>query len=1254
MPILRKFLILLALACIATNARAAVPEHLDFHRISASDGLSNNWVRCFYQDEAGFIWIGTNDGLNRYDGHEIKVYRASLGGTDRSVATTVNHIAPKSEDELWISTNIGLYVYSFQSDEIRHYHFGNEVPVFQVVKDSKERIWVATRQGLYRLGSDGTWHHFENDDDVIGSLPSNYVNVVYEDSWGRLWVGTKVGAALFKDSDESFFIVKREDKEGVLGNADILAIDEDQRGRVWLASATGGLNAVDGRQDFDRLEIENVGGGDVVDVTVDKDDLLWVSYAASGGLRIVDLSEYELGTQVEGVQYFHERSDPNSIGDNSLFNVFEDRDSDLWIGSFGNGVSYASKRSMPFRLFGENVLESTLVNVLMSDGDWLWLGTEAGLSRVDKSSGAYEHFNDSKDSKHYIGTDAVFALELDNKGDLWIGMWRGGLVRLETDTGVFKRYLPSDGSGLRSPFVFAAEEDQHGTLWVGCIDGGLSWFDPESDTFENIDFSEIEAGGNAGTFSVNDILAASDGMLYVSTYGTVLQVDPISKEIKSFPHSETYSNGNNGSNVLSLFEDSFGLLWVVTDAGLELLDIEKGRFRNYDSRDGLASDSVRCLVEDRSGNLWIPCSKGVTKFIRSEADPSSGIFRSILYGPGIVGTEFKKRAGDLGKDGTVYLGTSKGYLAFEPSRILFNEKEPAIAISGVSQLLASPDRPSFYASIDKSLYWDGVLKLSYDNADVRLLFSSLSYLNAEANRYKYRMVGYDSDWIEAGSSTSAFYTNIDPGEYSFEVIGSNNDGVWSSTPSRLAIVVTPPWWETLWFRGLAVLVLLMGIVIAYRIRIQVLRATELRLSDEVKTRTHELRSANDLLAEKQEALAVSNSELEQHKVGLESMVSARTIELEAAKKKAEDSDRLKSSFLANLSHEVRTPMNAIIGFSSLLKEQFDVRGDGGDYVRIINENCESLLVLIDDILDLSLIDSNQVVINKEAFDIVECLKDMESFYRLRDTKGLSISFVSEDRSDPFFMDTDPSRLKQVLDNLIGNACKFTLSGSVSFGFEQEGDSLLFFVKDTGVGIPAKDLDNVFGRFYKVEDDEENLFRGTGLGLAICNEIVGLLSGEIWVESEVGEGTTFWFRLPRGIVGSEVMSSRSDFPGVDLDGLPILVAEDEHTNFLITEAILKRAGAQVSHVENGVDAVSFVQSPDCPKDILILMDLKMPQLDGYLACQAIKRIRPMIRIVAVTAFAQEEDRRKVMASGFDGYVSKPVDPVKLLSEIRSSV
>ncbi len=1219
-----------------------------FQRINTLDGLSNNWVRCFYQDELGFIWIGTADGLNRYDGHDIKVYRAIPSGSDSGIGTTVNSISYKSPNELWISTDVGVYIYNYGRDRLEQFDSVDDGPVFHVFVDSNQRFWVATQQGTYMLDSVDL---AVNDLDKsllekMKMLHNAYTNEFFEDSQHRLWVCSKEGLKLFRENDGDAQALEDDSMLDVGLPRDAIAIAEDGQGRIWVGYAHGGVHLLS--PEGDTFRIDRIAEGDIIELVVDKDDILWIARGADGGLLKLDLKSFDLNKELHFERMRSDRSDPNSIGDSSLFSVFEDRSGGIWVGAFGNGISYTSKRFKPISLVhgGPGSIPNSLVNVLFEEEEALWIGTETGLSRYDRSSGEYLNLNEESDVS--LGSDAVFDILRDSRGYLWVGFWRGGLARIDRDGIGVKRFFPSgQKGGLPTAHVFSIYEDRRGDLWLGFIGGGFARYDYDSETFEPIPQASTRTGPN----SVNDLLETEDGTFYVSGYDSLALFDRESLEIKDFLHKPQIENGNNGSLIVSLFEDSYGLLWIATEAGLELFDKDTGTFINYTIEEGGTGGSGICgILEDAERNLWISGVHGLAKFVRNPEDPKSGEFRVISYGHGISGSEFKKRAAHVGVDGQMYFGTSKGYLHFDPDIIEFNDIEPHAVISDVSILISVPDRPSVYQGIGHENIEEGVLKLSYKSADVRFKFAALSYLNPEANRYKYRLLGYDRDWIDAGHNNIAHYTSIDPGEYVFEVLCSNNDGVWSSKSEQLRIMINPPWWDSNWFRLVIAIAFFLAIIAGLRLRdrMQIKRQRELRQL--VDQRTTDLLRANELLGEKQSLIEMRNTELASHKASLESKVIERTSELEIAKKMAEDSDRLKSAFLANLSHEIRTPMNAIVGFSSLLKSNLSSPEEMDTHVDIITDNCRSLLVLIDDILDLSLINSGQMEIVKDSCNVDAMIDGLFRFYALKEDKNLSVSMELDNSDGPLWLETDGIRLKQVFSNLLGNAYKFTESGEIVIGYRRHEDGVHFFVKDTGTGIDSTNLDRIFDRFYKVEASDDQLFRGTGLGLAICSEIIRLLGGQIGVDSVVGEGSTFHFELPNDYVVPISPQIVGNLENPNFEDLVILIVEDEETNYLLIQLHIEKAGAKSAHAWNGVEALDYISSPDRPKRLLVLMDINMPKMDGCEACERIKALDPSIPIIAQTAFAQAKEKERIMSGKFDAYIAKPIDPPRLLQMI----
>ena len=380
--------------------------------------------------------------------------------------------------------------------------------------------------------------------------------------------------------------------------------------------------------------------------------------------------------------------------------------------------------------------------------------------------------------------------------------------------------------------------------------------------------------------------------------------------------------------------------------------------------------------------------------------------------------------------------------------------------------------------------------------------------------------GYDPDWIVAGDHRTATYKNLKPGKYTFMVLGSNNDGIWSSSQKTLQIIVNPPFWQT-WFFRVASIILLLGLIfLVFSWRLKSIRREKRKLEKLVKERTTELREVNVKLEEQSEELISQNEELKQnqeqlslYKDQLEELVINRTSELEKAKNKAEESDRLKSAFLANMSHEIRTPLNAITGFTGLFDDPDIDAETRTTYHNIIQSNTDSLLRLIDDILDLSTIEANQLIVKYTLFAPLKVFQEIFQQFQPQVTESVEFYLKLDKDSTSTIINSDEQRFRQILSNLVSNAFKFTESGSIEMGFYNDShNKVVFYVKDTGIGIPKKEQKNIFNPFTKIEETTR-LFRGVGLGLAICKQLTELLGGKMWIESEPGKGSTFFFTQP---------------------------------------------------------------------------------------------------------------------------------------------
>jgi signal transduction histidine kinase len=579
------------------------------------------------------------------------------------------------------------------------------------------------------------------------------------------------------------------------------------------------------------------------------------------------------------------------------------------------------------------------------------------------------------------------------------------------------------------------------------------------------------------------------------------------------------------------------------------------------------------------------------------------------------------------------------------------------------------------------LYTDGIT-LHHSQKAISIEFVALNFIQSRKNRYAYKLEGFETEWSYLNERREVVYTNLNPGKYTFRVRAANNDGYWNEDERTLTITVLPPFWMTLWFRlTMATLILLFPVLLAVW-RVRRIRYENLLLENTVNKRTHELKEANDQLAlalrqleSNQRQIQQQNRELQAHRSNLEEMVRQRTQELEFAKEKAEQSDRLKSAFLANMSHEIRTPMNAIMGFLEVMEFPDLSQQERRHFSRLITQSGETLICLIDDILDLSMIEANEFVLRPGKTSVHELCHDLMELLKHsivpEKSSALALELRVNGRPNPNreipgspVIEVDSVRLKQVLTNLVSNAIKFTESGKVILDYRMKPDSRQaavqwyeFEVQDTGIGIPADQLDRIFERFHKLPDPSGKLHRGTGLGLTISRKLAELMGGSIEVRSEPGHGSSFTLRIPARELGATKESAartqsariaRDDsgrYP--DWSRFSVLVAEDEEPNYEFISQALQRTGLNLIWARDGDEAVRLFETR--PFDLLLL-DLKMPHKSGFEVTRIVRQRNEHVPIIIQSAYAMEQDRIASLDAGSTDFIAKPFTIEQLTTKL----
>ena len=647
--------------------------------------------------------------------------------------------------------------------------------VLEIYVDGKNNVWIGSSNGLHLyVREDNSFINYSHNEKNPNSISNDEVRSILEDNAGRLWIGTSAGLDLFVNNQE-----------------------HSQKGRFIHFQ-----NIVEDKK--------SISYGPVLSLFEDDKYNLWIGIQ-NGGLDIIDLKTFNKNTAT----FNHFKNDPNkenSLSSNSIYSITQDNQGDIWISTFGKGINIVNPLGDRFIHYrnesgSKNSLSNNQVNTFLEDNDFLWIGTEGGLNRYNKKDDTFKHYVHDPLNKRSIGSNAVWAIYKDKKGNLWVGTWDGGLNKFDYKTETFEHFYnnPDDTNSISSNNMFAIFEDSKGNLWIGSMGGGLNMFDYKKNRFVRY----TESNSHLYTNYVPAIIETKSGDLWLSNENSFERFNIKTKQFENFTHSDNDSTSLSSNKAISIYEDSNGNLWMGTDAGLNLFNKVTKGFKCYRIEDGLPDNAINSIVEDNHGNLWLSTDKGISKFINAINLPVKPEFRNYGYEDGLQGNEFCPRSVCKGADGKLYFGGPNGFNVFDPDKIIENTYIPPIVITGFSIF----NKPEVLGErgINNNLDSTEDIVLSYKQSVFSFDFAALNYISSYKNQFAYKMEGFDKDWNYLGTKYNATYTNLDPGKYIFRVKGSNNDGVWNEKGIALPIIITPPYWKTIWFR-LFLIVVAAGIV----------------------------------------------------------------------------------------------------------------------------------------------------------------------------------------------------------------------------------------------------------------------------------------------------------------------------------------------------------------------------------------------------------------------------------------------------------
>ena len=934
---------------------------------------------------------------------------------------------------------------------------------------------------------------------------------------------------------------------------------------------------------------------------------LWISTFGSGLVKL----EYSANGKYNKAIFFNKST---GFSTNYVKTAYEDREGIIWSGNYGTGLTQITGKVISFYTYDESRY-GTSVNSVFVQNDYCWLGTNKGLLKTDQATGKILKFY-SRDSG--LPPDKITAIYANDKNELWIGTGNHGVFRMITDNEKIYPYEIGKGILENSITSITGGMDQ---IWIG-TKKGVCRIELSSDSIQWYNMIKGELPHNY----VHHLFMDSTGKLWITTNSNILTSVKGDKIRKIMISSE--------KGILSLgpvFVESDSTIWVGSN-GSGIFRIKSDSITNLTSKQGLLSDFCYSLIVDNQNNLWVGHRGGLSKVRTSDL-----FVKPMQQYAGIKSyCEFNANAVFKDSKNRILFGTNEGLFVYDPNSENKVFLPPVLNIKSVT---VNDEEVDFNKKI---VLTPGHYKLKID-------FLGINLREPKLVRYKYQLLGYDHT-PENTESTGVLYPHLSEGKYTFVLSALTGDGFVTKSPVTVSIVINTPVWKQWWFYVLIFLMLVISVIIIIKQREYNFLREKRILEDKVNERTTEITEKNILLEEKQKRITNQNIELEKYRNYLEDLVDERTKELMEAKNKAEESDRLKTAFLNNLSHEIRTPLNAISGFSEVLSKSDKSKNEKKTYIDIIHKNIDSLLFLFDEIMDLSLMNAGQFKLVKERFTVDDVLNDLEDHFKFNRDKQIEFEFINKLQNSKLILHNDKERFRQIFINLLNNAFKFTESGSVKFGYGVFEKQVHFFVSDTGIGIDKSETDKIFNPFYKIEKDINKLYRGAGIGLTVCKNLVELMGGEIWVDSEFNKGSTFYFTLPvsKDAPMTAVRKKKTAFKNNFLKNTTILVAEDDPDNYELVYRILNPYGAKIVWASNGQEAIDFIKKNPSIEDCIVLMDIQMPVVDGYEANKQIKSINSKIPVIALTAYALASDREKIKDEKFDEYISKPIKVEILLN------
>jgi len=1195
-------------------------QNLKITSFTLADGLSNTHITCIEQDAKGFIWIGTEDGLNRFDGKSFLNFFHYDNDKTSLPSSAIYSLFLDENKQLWVGTFSGLCRYDYSSGKFiaasikDTYNKQINSPIKAITKGGNNELWLGTSgDGLILYNTKTTKATFyKHQPNNPKSIASNHISEILVDNQ-TVWVGNQ-------DDGVSVLNLVNQDFENLnisnnnLKNNTILSIFKNTDKSIWVGTFGGGISVFNSKKELisqfllDENNPQSINSNIVFDIKQDKKQQIW------------------LGTEGGGLNKYNEKTKTfekiENLINKKIRVVFEDNLGNLWLGIHQGGINFISKDSSVFQHISKNtgLTDNSILAIFVDKQNKVWIGTDGGgLNIWDIPSNTFQYYTQSN-LHNTLKSNVIRSIFEDSKRNMWLGSYLGGVTKFDTEKKLFETFKnkENDSTSLSHNDVTAIIEDRLGNLWCGTNGGGLNLYDFETKSFTHFKHNKKK------TSIINDWIISlyldKSGFIWIGTYWGACKFDPLT--FKTVDLTITQTKGENA--YFCFLEDSKNQFWAGTWSGLKLINKETGEIlETFTIKDGLPNNVINGIQEDSKGNLWISTNNGMSCF-----DFKTRSFKNFFQKDGLQSNEFIHGAFAKGNSGDLFYGGINGISRFFPDDIKFPSQQPKVVLTDF--LIFNKSVKIGKLTNDKTVLKESIsetqsIELAYNDNSFTFEFRAIEYNLPEKVHYACRMKGFNEEWNYYDfNKNSVTFTSLDYGTYTFEVKASTSENKWGETTS-IKIIILPPLWLRWWAFIIYFISLSAIIYLNWRIY-------QSRLREKNKMKEERLKRQKD-------------KEIDQEKL----------------------------QFFTNISHEFRTPLTLIIGPLETMLDAKDETLEKRQKFELMHRNANRLLRLINQLMDLRKLDAGKVKLNASKQNIVAFLEEIHSnFSQLAESRKIKFYLKKEFSALDLWFDED--KMDKIFFNLLSNAFKFTgESGNIFIEIKNNSNPnfVAILIKDTGKGIKESKLSHIFERFFQA-DSKSELQQGTGIGLWLTKNYVELHSGEIFVESKSGSGTTFTLLFPKGekhltheqknITKEPIIHLQSpiieDTKNLSFDTKVLPENHKKQTILLVEDDdeirnYLKEGLSAKYHIKEAVNGLEGLNSAKKILPDLVITDVMMPEMDGITLCRHLKQELQTchIPVIMLTAKTSIEHRIEGLETGADSYIPKPFNPKHLSIRIE---